>query len=152
MCVCVCVWERERERERERESIYNYVQSLEETICFCYVDVLRTCMCNMLVCIYQTFPRRGNNWYIFISRCLYYVRTKWLTLHNHNYAYSSYHFCAGSGGRVVRVAVFHAMRIDAFVCSRSIGWFKSVVPLVSQNGLSDVDHLQSPKAWHPLWY
>ena len=29
---------------------------------------------------------------------------------------------------------------------------KSFVPLGLQNGLSDVDHLQSPKAWHPLWY
>ena len=34
----------------------------------------------------------------------------------------------------------------------SIGCVKSFVPLGSQNGLSDVDHLQSPKAWHPLWY
>ena len=33
---------------------------------------------------------------------------------------------------------------------RSIGCVKSFVPLGSQNGLSGVDHLQSPKAWHPL--
>ena len=36
--------------------------------------------------------------------------------------------------------------------SRSIGCVKSFVRLVLQNGLSGVDHLQSPKAWHPLWY
>ena len=36
--------------------------------------------------------------------------------------------------------------------SRSIGCVKSFVPLGSQNGLSDVDHLQSPKAWHPFGY
>ena len=35
---------------------------------------------------------------------------------------------------------------------RSIGCVKSFVPLGSQNGLSGVDPLQSPKAWHPLWY
>ena len=34
----------------------------------------------------------------------------------------------------------------------SIGCVKSFVPLASQNGLSGVDHLHSPKAWHPLWY
>ena len=35
---------------------------------------------------------------------------------------------------------------------RSIACVKSFVPSGSQNGLSGVDHLQSPKAWHPLWY
>ena len=45
---------------------------------------------------------------------------------------------------------FSDLMFDFFF--RSIGCVKSFVPLGSQNGLSDVDHLQSPKAWHPLWY
>ena len=48
----------------------------------------------------------------------------------------------------------HAEELLLGVCFffRSIGCIKSFFLLGSQNGLSGVDHLQSPKAWHPLWY